>query len=108
MLEEAAYNGLVSGAFKKILAAADQLDPDLIDAESTGDMVTLTSRSGSKVVVNTQRAVRQVWVAGQGLGVHFSWDAGSQRWLDDKGKGLELLDWVKACVKTAAGVELPL
>jgi CyaY protein len=96
MLEEAAYNGLVSGAFKKILAAADQLDPDLIDAESTGDMVTLTSRSGSKVVVNTQRAV------------HFSWDAGCQRWLDDKGKGLELLDWVKACVKTAAGVELPL
>src|SRR5439155_17775204 len=100
MLDESAYNQLVSAAFKKILAAVDEADPDQIDADSTGEMVTLTASSGEKVVVNTQRAVRQIWVAGKGSGIHFSYDG--SRWLDDKGKGLELFAWVKECVRAAA------
>jgi DNA-binding NarL/FixJ family response regulator len=44
--------------------------------------------------------VRQVWVAGKGLGVHFSLGPDG-RWLDDKGKGLELVAWVNECVEAA-------
>ena len=105
MMDEARYNGLVAGLWKRILAAVDQVDPDVLDAVATGDMVTLTSASGEKVVVNTQRAVRQIWVAGKGLGIHFSiGDDG--RWMDDKGKGLELLAWIGECVRAMSGVDL--
>ena len=105
MLDEATYNQLVAGAFKRMLKALDAVDPDALDADSTGDMLTITgNKSGQKVVVNTQRAVNQVWVAGNGSGIHFSWDGA--RWMDDKGKGIELLAWVAGCVEAAAGVRV--
>ncbi|HXX29341.1 MAG TPA: iron donor protein CyaY [Myxococcaceae bacterium] len=104
-MDEARYNQLVAAAFQRLLLALDRVDPDLLDADSTGEMVTITSASGQKVVVNTQRAARQIWVAGKGLGVHFSYQDDG-RWLDDKGKGLELFAFVADAVEAAAGVRL--
>lgn len=106
MLDEPTYDALVSSAFKALLAALDEADPDRLETDTTGDMLTITAAGGEKVVVNTQRAVRQIWVAGQGQGIHFSWDAGDRKWKDDKGRGLELFSWVAECVRAAAGVEL--
>ena len=108
MMDEAPYNQLISTAFKRILKAADAIDPDVLEADSTGDMVTLTARSGAKCIVNTQRAVRQVWVAGKGQGLHFSYDAASGTWHDDKGKGLELFAFVADVVRELTGEALTL
>jgi CyaY protein len=108
VIDEARYNQLVATAFKRIVAAADTLDPDTLEAESTGDMVTLTSRSREKCVVNTQRAVRQIWVAGKGQGIHFSYDEASGTWRDDKGKGLELFAFVSDVVRELTGEALSL
>lgn len=106
MAEEAAYNQLVATAFKRILAAADALDPDVLEAESTGDMVTLTAASREKCIINTQRAVRQLWVAGRGQGIHFDYDATQGLWKDDKGKGLELFRFVADTVLELTGEPL--
>jgi CyaY protein len=107
-MDAALYASSVSSFFKKLVAAADAVDPDLIECDATGDMVTFTvPKSGTKVIVNTQRAVWQIWVAGKGEGVHFSRGADG-KWMDDKGKGLELGAWVRECVKDASGVELGL
>ncbi|PTL75363.1 iron donor protein CyaY [Vitiosangium sp. GDMCC 1.1324] len=106
MMDETTYNQLVSAAFKRIVAAADGLDPDVLEAESTGDMVTLTTASREKCIVNTQRAVRQIWVAGRGQGIHFSYDPASGAWKDDKGKGLELFRFVADVVRDISGEEL--
>jgi CyaY protein len=104
-MDETRYNQLVSAAFETLLRALDKVDPDLLDADSTGDMVTVTSASGQKVVVNTQRATRQIWVAGKGLGIHFSFQPDG-RWMDDKGKGIELFAFVGDAVETVSGVRL--
>ena len=107
-MDPATYSASVAAFFKRLVAAADQADPDLLECDATGDMVTLTApASGAKVIVNTQRAVSQIWVAGKGEGVHFS-RADDGRWLDDKGKGLELGAWVSECVRDASGVTLAL
>jgi CyaY protein len=103
MMDEARYNQLISAAFKRIVAAADGLDPDVLEADSTGDMVTLTARSREKCIVNTQRAVRQVWVAGKSQGIHFSYDEASGTWKDDKGRGLELFTFVADVVHELTG-----
>lgn len=89
-MDEATYNQRVATVFKRLLAALDRVDPDVLEAESTGDMLTVTARSGEKCIVNTQRAVRQLWVAGKGQGIHFDYDPADGRWKDDKGRGLEL------------------
>ncbi|HMK71859.1 MAG TPA: iron donor protein CyaY [Myxococcaceae bacterium] len=104
-MDETRYNQLVASAFQRLLQALDRVDPDLLDADSTGDMVTITSASGQKVVVNTQRAARQIWVAGKGIGVHFSYQDDG-RWMDDKARGLELFAFVADAVEAAAGVRL--
>ena len=107
-MDEAAYNQRVVTAFKRILAAADAVDPDVLEADGTGDMVTLTAAGGAKCIVNTQRAVHQVWVAAQSQGIHFSWDDATGTWRDDKGKGYELFAFVRAAVKELCGAELSL
>jgi CyaY protein len=106
MMDESRYNGLVAQGFKRLLAALDDVDPDLVDADSTGDMLTITAANGEKCIVNTQRAVRQLWVAGTGQGIHFSFDEASNRWKDDKGKGLELFSFVTSVVEQISGVKL--
>jgi CyaY protein len=102
-MDESRYNQLVAGIFKRLLAAADALDPDILEADSTGDMVTLTARSREKCIVNTQRAVRQIWVAGKSQGIHFSYDEASGTWKDDKGRGLELFSFVADVVRDLTG-----
>jgi CyaY protein len=104
-MDEAVYNQLIAAAFKRIVAAADALDPDVLEAESTGDMVTLTAASREKCIVNTQRAVRQIWVAGRGQGIHFSYEPATGSWMDDKGKGLELFRFVADVVREISGEE---
>jgi CyaY protein len=106
MMDEATYNQLVAAAFKRIVAAADTLDPDVLEAESTGDMVTLTAASREKCIINTQRAVRQIWVAGLGQGIHFTYEPTSGTWRDDKGKGLELFRFVADVVREISGEAL--
>jgi len=105
-MDEALYNQRVAAVFKRMLAAADELDPDVLEAESTGDMLTLTARSREKCIVNTQRAVRQIWVAGKSQGIHFSYDEASGTWKDDKGKGLELFAFVADVVRELTGEPL--
>jgi CyaY protein len=105
-MDEPLYNQRIAAAFKRIVAAADALDPDVLEAESTGDMVTLTTASREKCIINTQRAVRQVWVAGRGQGIHFSYDEASGTWRDDKGQGLELFRFVSDVVRDLCGEPL--
>jgi CyaY protein len=105
-MDETTYAVSVSQVFKRLVKAVDAEDPDVLEADATADMVTITAvATGLKVIVNTQRAVQQVWVAGDGAGIHFSL-AADGRWLDDRGKGLELVAWVTSCVKAASGLEL--
>ena len=107
-MDSSTYQASVSSFFKRLVAAVDSVDPDLLECDSTGDMVTITAaKSGTKVIVNTQRAVSQIWVAGKSQGVHFSLGSDG-RWMDDKAKGLELSAWVAECVRDASGVSISL
>jgi len=107
-MDESVYNQRVAAAFKRIMTAADAVDPDTLEADSTGDMVTLTAASREKCIINTQRAVRQIWVAGQGEGIHFSHDEARALWVDDKGRGIELFAFVAHVVKSLCGAQLAL
>jgi CyaY protein len=102
------YAQAVGQVFRRLVQGIDRLDPDVVEADATGDMVTITAvQTKEKVIVNTQRAVEQIWVAGRGEGVHFS-RGPDGAWWDDKGKGRELLAWVSSCVSQATGSSVSL
>jgi CyaY protein len=106
MMDEAIYNQRVAALFRRMLAALDAVDPDVLEADSTGDMLTITAASGEKCIVNTQRAVRQVWVAGKGEGIHFDYREAQGRWVDDKDRGLELLSHVERVLEDISGQQV--
>lgn len=105
MIDESHYLRLVADTFRKIEDALEDVDPSDIDFSSAGDVLTLTMKNGVRCIVNTQRPVRQLWVAARATAWHFSWDEEQKRWMDDKGRG-ELFATLVAIAREHAGVEL--
>ena len=105
-MDESTYLKLADQAFRAIGDAFESVDPDLVDCEWAGDVVTLTLRGGRRCVVNTQRPVRQIWLAANARGWHFSWDESTRRWLDDKGQKDDLFATIAGIVKDAVGVDV--
>lgn len=105
-LTESRYLQLADQTFRRIQDALEPIDPDDVDYETTGDVLTLTFANGVKCVINTQRPAKQIWFAARSRAWHFSWDEASGTWLDDKGTGTELLALLQTVVRENAGQEL--
>jgi CyaY protein len=105
-MDETTYQRLADEAFRAIGDAFEDVDSELADCEVAGDVVTIVLKGGKKCVVNTQRPARQIWLAANARAWHFSWDEPTRRWVDDKGRGEELLATLARIVKEAAGVDL--
>lgn len=109
-MEEKEYRQLVDQAFHSIERAFDNVDPDQAEFELSQGAVTISFADRTKVILSTQPSVRQIWLAAAARGIahHFNYDQGSSRWIDDKGKGLELMSFIKGLIRDQAGVELKL
>ena len=89
-MDESRYLDLAKDALERVVAAFDDVELDDADIDTAGDVVTITLKGSKKVVLNTQRPTRQLWLAGAGRAWHFTYDEARARWLDDKGQGDEL------------------
>jgi CyaY protein len=105
-MDESTYQKLADQTFRAIGDGFDQVDTDVVDCEIAGDVVTITLPGAKRCIVNTQRPVRQIWLAANARAWHFSWDEGSRRWLDDKGRGDDLFATITRIVKEGAGVDV--
>ena len=105
-MDDKTFDALVAKLWRRLTDAIDTIDPDVVEATATPDIVTLEIAGGKEVVVNTQRAVHQVWVAAQGHGLHFDWDPVRESFWDDKGQGLELLAFLAGVLRDETGVDL--
>jgi CyaY protein len=103
MLDEAHYQKLADAALRKIERALGDFDPDEIDCELAGDVLTVTFPGNRKCVVNTQRPTRQIWVAATARAWHFSYDVARDRWIDDKRPEVELFGQIAEIVREATG-----
>ncbi|MBI3542171.1 MAG: iron donor protein CyaY [Deltaproteobacteria bacterium] len=109
-MDEKEYRRIVDGTFRRLEKAFDSVDPDVAEFELSQGSITILFSDRSKCILSTQPSVRQIWLAAasRGRAYHFDFDPASERWLDDKGKGVELLEYVRVLVKETAGVELSL
>lgn len=105
-MDETSYQHLADATFRKIGDAFEDVDADLVDFETAGDVLTLTFASGKRCIINTQRPTRQIWLAANSRAWHFSYDAATTRWMDDKGQGDELFATIARIVKDTAGAEV--
>lgn len=103
-MEESQYQKLADVALRAIEDMMADVDAEVVDIDRAGDVITLTFAKGTKAIVNTQRPTRQIWLAANARAWHFSFDAAKDRWLDDKGQGVELLAQVAAIIEETAGI----
>ncbi|MFG6463604.1 iron donor protein CyaY [Roseateles sp. DXS20W] len=86
-LSDADYHAKSHALLARIEAQVDAwLDDDVvdIDAHRTGGLLELSLPGGSKIVINTQPPLQEIWLAARSGGYHFKWD-GSQ-WVDREGQ----------------------
>ena len=107
-MEEKRYLELADETFERVRRAFDDIDVDDADLESAGDVLTIACKNGVRIVLNTQRPARELWLAGGARAWHFGWDAPSERWLDPKHERAELEDTLVGLLRTHAGLELRL
>jgi CyaY protein len=84
-ISDAEYHRLTGALLARIEACTDQwLQDDVIDIDTqrTGGLLELSFPGGSKIVVNTQPPLHEVWLAARGGGYHYRYD-GAQ-WVDTR------------------------
>jgi CyaY protein len=84
-LTDAEYHRLTDAVLASIEATVDRwLQDDVIDIDThrTGGLLELAFPGGSKIVVNTQPPLHELWLAARAGGFHYRFDAG--RWLDTR------------------------
>jgi CyaY protein len=107
-MDESAYMEIADRTFGAIEDGLRDADPDEVDCERAGDVLTLTFKGNRRCILNTQRPTRQLWLAANARAWHFSYDEAQGRWIDDKRPDEELLSTLTDIIKTLGGVEVEL
>ena len=84
-LSDTEYHRLTSEVLAAVEATTDRwLQDDVIDIDSqrTGGLLELSFPDRSKIVINTQPPLHELWLASQAGGFHFRWNG--QRWVDTR------------------------
>jgi len=84
-LSDAEYQQATQVLLGRIEATADRwLQDDVIDIDTnrTGGLLELSFPGGSKIVINTQPPLHELWLATRGGGFHYRWLGGA--WRDTK------------------------
>ena len=75
------YLGRAEAVLTRIEQAADDSDAD-IEIERSGNVLTLEFENGSKIIVNLQPPMQEIWIAAKAGGFHFKFVDG--QWLDTR------------------------
>jgi CyaY protein len=107
-MDESTYLRVAERTFQAIEHGLRDTDPDDVDCERAGDVLTLTFKGNRRCILNTQRPTRQLWLAANARAWHFSYDESKEQWFDDKRHEEELLSTVAGIVQTLGGIEVNL
>ena len=79
-MENKEYIKLTNELFKKIEYKLDEFEED-VDYDKSGDKLEIAFEAGGpKIVLNTQKALHEVWLAGSGRGWHFKYIEDQKIW----------------------------
>ncbi|WP_286234109.1 iron donor protein CyaY [Thalassotalea sediminis] len=76
-----------------------------IDYEGVGGMLTLTFKNASKIIINKQAPLHEIWVATKFNGHHFHFD--NNQWHDKRGGG-EFWQFISDAVSKQADAQVTL
>ena len=89
---------------RSLESAIDAVEGD-IEITRAGNVMTLEVSDGSKIVVNSQAPMQQMWVAARSGAHHYAWDGSAWR---DTRDGSELFAALSRIVSALGGVPIVL
>ena len=105
-LTDSEYQQRTSAVLASVEARIDAwLQDDVvdIDAHRTGGLLEMSFSNGSKIVLNTQPPLHELWLAARSGGFHYKFVDGAWR---DTRDGREFFEALSACASEQAGQSL--
>lgn len=105
-LTESEYNAKTWAVLASVEATIDKwLQDDLVDIDTqrTGGLLELSFPNGSKIILNTQQPLHELWMAARSGGYHYKYVGTS--WIDTR-EGREFFDALSICATQQAGQPL--
>lgn len=84
-LSDTEYHRITGELLARVETTADRLlQDDVVDIDThrTGGLLELSFPNGSKIVINTQPPLHELWLAARGGGFHYKYDGAA--WRDTK------------------------
>ena len=100
------YHANASAVLAGIEACVDAwLQDDVVDIDTqrTGGLLEMSFPDGSKIILNTQPPLHEIWLAARSGGFHYTFVDGAWR---DTRDGRELLEVLSACASEQAAQPL--
>jgi CyaY protein len=105
-MNESDFDQLAEDAMLAIEEAIDASGVD-IDYDNAGGILTLEFDNASRIIINKQTPLSQLWVAARSGGYHFDYDSGAECWRL-QGSGEELFSCLGRYCSEQAGTEVVL
>lgn len=105
-MTDSQFHQLADELFTQIdIAIEDAIDEQGadVDIDSSGNVVQLEFQDGSKIVINKQEPLHQIWLATKFGGYHFSYIDG--QWIDDRSQHI-FLPYVIESIERQSGIKL--
>ncbi|HYJ10098.1 MAG TPA: iron donor protein CyaY [Polyangiaceae bacterium] len=83
-MTEDEYEALAFPELRALVSALDSLDLPGVECELASDILTLELDDGSRYVINSHRAARQIWMAAERSAWHFDWAKDRSAWIAQK------------------------
>lgn len=103
-MNDSQYHQMVDDVFVALEEALDVCEVD-IDYESAEGILTLTFENGSKIILNKQAPLHQIWVATKFNGHHFNFQ--NDKWIDER-TDAEFWAFIDAAASKQAGQSITL
>ncbi len=98
-MSESEFLEAAEATLAAIERSVDAADTD-IEASRAGNVLALELANGSKVIINSQGPMQQMWVAGKSGAFHYALTG--DRWLDTR-DGSELFEALSRLISTEGG-----
>src|SRR5690242_15457092 len=103
-MDDAEFDRIARDELHHLEDAFADVDPDICEVTSSDGVLRLDLRDGTKIVINSHRAARQIWMAAVASAWHF--DPGPDgTWIAAK-SGDELRATLNRLLKDHIGIEL--
>ena len=79
-MDDASFDEVARGELHQLEDAFSEIDPDDVEVSTSDGVLRLDLRDGTRIVINSHRAARQIWMAAVATAWHFDpVDGGSWR-----------------------------